>query len=33
MVARGVRGRSWLAVIGVLGLVGSLLAGGGGRAG
>ena len=30
MVARGVRGRSWLAVIGVLGLVGSLLGAGGG---
>ncbi len=33
MVARGVRGRSWLAVIGVLGMVGSLLAVGTGPAG
>ena len=33
MVARGVRGRSWLAVFGVLGLVGSLLAVGAGPAG
>ena len=33
MIAHGVRGRSWLVVFGVLGLVGSLLAVGAGPAG